>query len=501
MSGVNNYMTNENSAAKLGVIYAIGQVLSKAISFILLPIYVNEIGLDGFGQLAVVDAILDFIASFTIIGVYSGYIRFYREYEENERRTLKNTAISFALIMSIFDVIATVILGSFISKYIFDFGNSYYILILVVLRSIFSQLVILLMCDYSLNYKAGIYVKLNLAGLLLNLVFTIVFVVLMKRGISGIYEGYVFSNLILFTYLGFINHAEYKFGINIKMLKNMLIFSGGLIPSCIASTVLTLSDRYFLKGYRSLTETGIYSIGYKFGMLIGPLFIEPFSQIFTPYKFSIWKDSDAEKKFNVVFLKYHIVGCFIMLAICIYSKSMILFLTSKDSIAAYKIVPLIAIVYFFYGKSCFYCLGIQIKNKTYLDGIIMLLAGAINLILNVMLIPKFGMYGAALSTIVSYISMNFIYVKFSQQLYPVRYKRKNVYKLYIITITLYLIYYLVSIFNIPILLEMVIGLVILIAYFISCVYFNLITKDESKMFIDYIKILILGRKGEICKQK
>lgn len=487
MIGVNIYMSNENNFAKLGIIYAIGQVLSKAISFILLPIYVKELGLVGFGQLAIVDAILDFIASFTIIGVYSGYIRFYSEYEESKRTRLKNTALNFALIMSTLDIILVLILGNFISKYIFDFENSYYVLILVVFRSIFSQLVTLLMCDYSLNYKAGIYVKINITSLILNLAFTVVFVVLIKRGIYGIYEGFILSNLIIFTYLSFSNHTEYKFEIDIIMLKNMLKFSAGLIPSCIASTVLTLSDRYFLKGYRNLSETGIYSVGYKFGMLIGPLFVDPFSQIFTPYKFSIWKDNDAEKKFNIMFSKYHIIGCFIMLGICIYSKPMILLLTTQESIVAYKIVPLIVLSYFLYGKSCFYCLGIQIRNKTYLDGIIMLLAGAINLILNVMLIPKFGMYGAAVSTAVSYIAMNFIYVKFSLPLYHVRYKRKNVFKIYIITLILYSIYYAVSILNIPILLEMVIGIGILIAYLICCMYFNLITIDELKKITGNIR--------------
>lgn len=473
-------MANDNNFAKLGIIYTIGQVLSKAISFIILPIYVKELGLEGIGQLAVADAVLDFISSFTILTIFSGYMRFYREYEESERATLKNTALNFALIMVIFDTILILITGSFISKYIFQIPNSYYILVLVVLRSIFVQLVMLLMSDYNLDYKAGKYVKLNLINLTLNFVFTIILVVIMKRGIAGIYEGFILSNLIIFIHLCFAWGTKYKFEIDINMLKNMLIFSGGIIPSGIAATILTLSDRYFLNGYRNLSETGIYSIGYKFGMLIGPLFVDPFSQIFTPYKFSIWKDEDCEEKFNIMFLNYHIIGYFIMLGICIYCKPMILLLAGKASIAAYKIVPLIVIAYFFYGKACFYCLGIQIKNKTYLNGIIMLLAGAINLILNIIFIPKTGMYGAAAATILSYAAMNFIYVKFSLPLFHVKYKRKNVNKLFIITLLLYFIYYIVSILNIGILFELIFGIVILSLYIISCMYFKLITIKEIR---------------------
>jgi len=482
-----NENKNENKFARIGIIYAIGQVLAKGISFILLPIYIKELGIIGFGQLSLVDAVFDFIGPFTIIGIYSGYIRFYTEYKENQQAKLKNTALNFALIMSASNITLALAFGGVVSKFIFNFDNSHYILILIVGRSIISQLVILLMCDYSLNYKAGINVTLNTVNLFLNLVFTLLLVVFMKRGIAGIYEGYVLSNLIMLIYLVVINHSEYKLEIDIKMLKNMLKFSGGLIPSSIASTILTLSDRYFLKGYRSLAETGIYSLGYKFGMLIEPLFVSPFKQIFTPYKFSIWKDSDAEEKFNAMYLKYHIIGCFIMLGICIYSKAIIILLSTKDSIVAYKLVPLIVLSYFLYGKSSFYCLGIQIKNKTYYDGFIMLFSGIINIILNIILVPKFGMYGAALATAISYIIMNYVYIRFSLPLYPVKYKIKNVLKIYSITLSLYSIYYVVSIFNIPILLEMIVGAFILTAYIYCSVYLKLITIDELRGYAQDIK--------------
>jgi len=485
-------MAEENKFAKLGIIYAIGQVLSKLISFILMPIYIKQLGICGFGQLALVDTILDFIASFTIVGIYSGYIRFYRDYD-NQQTRLKNTALSFAFVMSVLNIALAITLGKFVSSFIINIHNSHYILVLIIVRSAVSQLVILLMCDYGLNYKAKINVALNLVNLLMNLGFTILLVVKVKRGIAGIYEGYILSNVIMFIYLMIVKDSKYRFEIDRDMLKDMLRFSAGLIPSCVASTVLTLSDRYFLKGYRSVCETGIYSVGYKFGMLIQPLFVSPFNQVFTPYKFSIWRDEDAEEKFNGMFQKYHIIGCFIMLGICIYSKPMIFLLSTAESVVAYKLVPLIVLAYFLYGKSSFYCLGIQIRNKTYYDGLIMLMAGGINILLNILFIPKLGMYGAALATAISYVAMNFIYVRFSLPLYPVKYKRKNIIKIYFITLILYLTYYAVSLLHICILLEMTAGAILLLGYIAFSVYFNLITSDELIKYVKKIKVLMNKR--------
>lgn len=481
-------MSSENKFAKLGIIYAVGQILSKLISFILLPIYTKELGMVGFGELALTEAVLDVITTFAIIGIHAGYIRFYREYDETHRGLLKNTAVNFSLFISCIHIFFILIFGKLIANVIFDFNNSYYILNLIMLRSIITQLVVLLMCDYSLNYKAKINVTLNLANLLMNLLLTIGLVVYFKRGIRGIYEGYIISNILTLAYLIYKDDIKYRLELDMNMLKNMLKFSAGLIPSCLASSVLTLSDRYFLKGYTDYKETGIYSVGYKFGMLIEPVFVTPFKQIFTPYKFEIWKNEDAEEQFNLMFEKYHIIGCFIMLGICIYSKAIIAFLTPNETIVAYKIVPLIVLSYFLYGKSCFYCLGIEIKNKTYYDGLIMLSGGIINIILNILLIPSLGMYGAALATVISYTIMNGIYLKFSLPLYHVRYKKKKIFKLYIITFLIYCVYFFVSCLDVSIIFEMFIGIILLIMYIGFCICFKVINKQElEKIYMPYLQ--------------
>lgn len=471
-------MAKNKSFVKIGIIYAIGQVLSKALSFILLPIYTRQLGTIGYGQLALADTVLDFIGAFVICGVYSGYYRFYREYDENQRRKLKNTAINFALALVALDIILVLIIGRPIAKLIFNFNDPYKILILVVMRSILVQFVTLLMCDYTLNYKAGITVITNLANLILNMGFSILFVVYLKQGIIGVYNGYIFSNLIILIYLIFINIKSYRLEFDKSMLKNMLTFSGGLISCNLAGTVLTLSDRYFLAGYRNYSETGVYSMGYKFGMLIDPLFISPFKDIFTPYKFQVWKDDDAEEKFNKMFNKYHLLGLFILLGISIYSRFIISIFTTKEFINAYKIVPLILFSYFIYGENEFYTLGIQIRNKTYLTSIIMILGGIFNIILNISLIPSYGMYGAAVATLISYIVINLINMIYSNRLFNVKYNLKNSFKLYFITFLLYLFYYILSVFNKNIIIELIYNILILTMYVLICLIFNIINKKQ-----------------------
>ncbi|MCC9296350.1 polysaccharide biosynthesis C-terminal domain-containing protein [Clostridium sp. WLY-B-L2] len=488
-------MPEKKSFIKVGIIYAIGQVLSKAISFILLPIYTRQLGTVGYGQLSLADTVLDFINTFVILSIYSGYIRFYREYKGEERNKLRNTAINFALILTIIDLIILMIFGRTIANIIFSFNNSYKIFALIIIRSLLSQFVILLMCDYNLNYEAVITVTINLVMLIMNLILSIYFVVYKKQGIIGVYSGYILSILMVLIYLVMVNVRNFKFEIDKKMLKYMLTFSGGLLPCNVSGTILTLADRYFLAGYRNYSEIGIYSVGYKFGMLIQPLFVDPFKSIFTPYKFQIWKDDDASVKFNDMYKKYHFFGCLIIIFIALYSRIIISIFTTKDYMDAYKIIMLILFSYFLYGENEFYSLGIQIKNKTYLTGIIMLLGGMINIILNVILIPKFGMYGAAVATLISYLSINIINSTFSVPLYKVKYDFTTTLINYLIVIGIYGGYYLLTLINKNLIIEFFYNILFIFIYIYLCLKFKLVKKDDLVRYIKLVKMKILSIKS------
>lgn len=480
-------MLSDKSFVKIGMVYATGEILSKLLSYMLLPIYTSQLGSAGYGQLALVDTVLEFMSTFATCSIYSGYLRFYREYDSKDRLTLKNTAINFAVIISFTYFIFTLTAGKFISNIVFKFDNSYKIFILIAIRNILAQFILLFMCDYQLNYKAFITVTVNFCNLGLNLLLSIFFVVYRKEGIIGVYKGYILSSAAVMLYLVIINSKTYRFQFNKIMLKNMLKYSLGLIPGNISGTILTLSDRYFLSGYRNYSETGVYSIGYKFGMLIVTLFIAPFRSIFTPYKFEIWKNDDAQNKFKDIFNEYHFLGLFVMLGVAIYSRTAIKLISSNEFSNAYKIVPLVLFSYFIYGESCFYGIGIQFKNKTYIDGIIMIFGSIINIVFNFLLIPGLGMYGAALSTCISYSAMDILYIWIALPMYYVKYDFKRIFINYLISVLTYGLYYLVSIHDFPLFVEAISGLFILTLYIYFCILFKF---TDYKTIMKYINIII-----------
>lgn len=476
-------MGNSRKFLKVGIIYTIGQLLSKAVSFIMIPIYTRELGTSGFGQLSLVDTAMNFISTFLILSIYSGYIRFYREYEDDKRNRLRNTAITVALIATGVNLVFIIFGGKYISGFIFNFSNSYEILILLFLRSIISQFVTLLMCDYSLNYEAQKMVIIEFIMMILNMVFVIVFVVVKKEGIIGVYKGYIFGTVVILIYLILSQIRRFKFEFDKGMFKNMFKFSFGLIPCNLSGAILDLADRYFLSGYKGFGQTGIYSMGYKIGTLIDPIFVNPFKSIFTTFKFQVWKEKNSEGKFNNMFRAYHVIGCLIILGISFYSKILIKILSSDEYLIAANLVPLILYSYFLYGENEFFSLGIQLKNKTYITSFIMLIGGGVNIVLNILFIPKFGMYGAAVATLISYWIINIINTIISKRFHKVKYNYKIAYIIDGIALSIYIIYLALSnLFN-NIIINGIAGIIMLALYIIIITVMKIISYDDIKLII------------------
>ncbi len=457
-------MRNKRSFLGIGIIYVIGEVLLQGLTFFLLPLYTRHLSSMEYGQMTWATTISGFVGFFSVLCIYMGYQRFYKEYDRPSIQKLRNTAFTFSIVVGSGFLFATLGLGKWLAEPVLGFDGAYEVFIYMILGNLLSQLGSLFIADYYLEYKALPTVVLNVARLILMVSMTAFFVIVRQEGVAGVFKGQFASHLVLMGYFLAINRKTLRLEIEKKMLWKMLTFSIGLLLLQLASNMMTLSDRYFLIKYRSFEETGIYSIGYRIGMLITPLFAGPFKSIFIPYKYEIWQDEDAQEKFNNMYFQYHLIGGFVLLAVAVYARLLIYLFTTQEYLSAYRIVPLILLSYFIYGKSGFFNLGFELKNKTYYGSAVMAVGGGINILLNFLLIPRLGMTGASIAALLSFAAVNQIYRKAAMALYPVRYDFEKTARIYGILFLLYGAYYIVSSTNLHIGWDFPLGLLLLAAY-------------------------------------
>ena len=132
---------------KAALVYAVGQILAKSLNFIFIPLYTSKLGTEGYGQLALIDMIYSLINVLIILGINSGYIRFYKENDKIGRKKLKGTAITFSIIFSTALIFVNWIAAPFYVNKFIHLQNGVSIMNLILIRCATEQITYLLIID------------------------------------------------------------------------------------------------------------------------------------------------------------------------------------------------------------------------------------------------------------------------------------------------------------------------------------------------------------------
>ncbi len=192
-------------------------------------------------------------------------------------------------------------------------------------------------------------------------------------------------------------------------------------------------DRYFINEYLSLSDVGIYSFGYKIGLLIHVGFVIPFTKIWVPIR----SENLHSKNFKILNSKiltyFYLIGSIIVLFIILFlNEFLLIFSAGSDEYMKSKfVIPIIMFGHLFFGMINILDIGIFKSRKPMMSALALIIHIPINIILNIILVPKIGYYGAAISTLITYLSLAFLITYMSNRFYPVKY---DIFNLTIITI-------------------------------------------------------------------
>lgn len=189
----------------------------------------------------------------------------------------------------------------------------------------------------------------------------------------------------------------------ISYIKYILHYSIPLIPYTLSGYILAQFDRIMINSYRGSSDAGLYSLAYNIGMLLS-IVIGSLNAAWMPKYFEYMNekkygahDRDIERLFRLIM----IVALFLML----FGKEIGIALAQKDYHAALQVIPVIVIGYIFYGIFTVYGRNIGYAKKTIYSSLVLLLSGFMNILLNVIFIPRYGYIAAAYTTLVSYFFM------------------------------------------------------------------------------------------------
>lgn len=394
-------MNRESKMMKNTIIYFLGTFGSKALVFILLPLYTYYLSNEEYGHFDLIITTISFLIPIITLQVSEGA---YRYLVECDIKIKQKEIIGNSLAIT--------------TKSIFIFNLIYFFITKLNLLNIKYNVLICLMINTNVIYtliiqiirglkKNKLYAINGVMTTSITLILNIVFLKYLRMGLRGLLIAQIMGYVFVIAYsIIILSKEEYLLSVNKNVLlrQNLYEYSFPLILNSISWWFMNMSDRYIIKVFLSESANGIYAISTKL-----PLIVTMINQIF----YLSWQESaineynseDVSKFYTGVFKQYYSI--LLTSIIILLSISNILFevLIGESFKEAYNYIPLLYLGSVFYAFSSFYGVIYDSSKNTRLSSISSCLGASINVIINILFIKKYGIQVASFSTMLSFLIM------------------------------------------------------------------------------------------------
>ena len=465
------------TAGKQGIIYGLGNIFNKLSSFLLIPIYTVFLPKSVVGTLILIELFEHLLVNFLPYGVSYGMWEKLQKEPEKKFQSF-SSAFYWSLIATSVAVILLYLSRGLFEDFLGIPIEISWVYNLVLLNILFNVQIRVFLWFIQYEGKAILFIALSFIQFAGTLLLSILFVVYQGKGLEGFIFGKFISYLIIFV--GCLLYTLYKYPktIDFYRYKSMLQVGFPLMALGLTHPILTILDRFVMRMVElPLDQIGIYSIGYKFGMIINMVLVIPMQRVWSPMMFRLGLQDNNLNYHRDFMLYYSIIGMSLFVGMLLFSREMLGLITTVSYSSAATIIPIITLAYFFHGYRIFFQAGSTLVGKTWNLIFIPLITISVSVPINYILILRYGAVGAAVATLLSYIFLVIIvYVVSSRSLY-IEWNWKKLARLYLLVgIIIYIFFGFLSYQNDEtLLLEKII---LLITFFIVLIILRIIGLRE-----------------------
>ncbi|MBE2182227.1 MAG: oligosaccharide flippase family protein [Anaerolineae bacterium] len=399
-------------------VYTVATVLSRGISLILLPLYTRFLSPNDYGSLDLLTVLAALVHLTIALEISQGVSRFFPEAENHsERVSYASTALWFTLaIYSAFAVLG-LIFSRELSTLILDTPSQQGIVQIALVNLWLTGLLYRTQGQLRFQLRPVAYSAVSILQILATAGGTLLFLIHFKMGIYAVFIGQIIGTFSALALSFFLSRQVHRFTFSRKLLGVMLAFSIPLMPSSAAVFISTYLDRILIKEMMTVADVGIFGIAIRISSIISLAFVG-FQVALTPLIYTHYKEPETPAA--LARISRYVVGVSLLLfsVLAVFAREIIGLLAPETYQAAAAVLPTLVLATL---VSLLYILapGLGIAKQTKRFAVINIAGAVINTILNLILIPRIGIQGAAVATLISASVTLAITMFYSQRLYYV----------------------------------------------------------------------------------
>jgi len=387
---------------KDSAVYAVGTIASRLVGFIMIPVYTRVLTPADYGIIETIVRLVDIISLFLSLGLAEALLRhYYLAKDEEDRRRLIGTVFNLNLVVVLVGSVLTLPASPLLTRLAFGHDRYTHYVTVSLIGMLVGSLIELPLTLWRAEGKPWRFTTISLLKLTTQLAANIVLVVWLRWGVWGVVWSGLLNATVWSTVLGIAVRRRYGMGWDAAWLRSVLRYGLPLVPASLSQFVLHYSDRFFLTRYATETELGLYSLAYRFGMLVS-VFFGVLSRAWWPWVFRAAEDEDGAQQLRRGGALVLLSGAAFCTAVILLSSPVIRLVANSNFWEASNYVAPIAMAYWFFISSSALRIGSLLANNTLSFAAANLTASILCLALNAWLISRYSVWGAVYATAISF---------------------------------------------------------------------------------------------------
>tara|TARA_B100000242_G_C43055458_1_gene493951 strand:+ start:5387 stop:6829 length:1443 start_codon:yes stop_codon:yes gene_type:complete len=400
-------------------IYGIGILITRSIILFLIPVYTRIFTPGEYGRIELLTQIGLLVGEFINLGMDSAQSLYFNKVKDDgikAQARIISSILQLRLIWGSFFLCIVLLCSVFINSILFnsELSSAYFVVLFfgIFLNQITYQCAEI----FRLRYLPINYVLFTSLSILLGIPFILFFALKIKLGIFGFLLGTTIGHLITTIYaISKIKSYIIFEKIYSYLWPKVLRFGLPLSLSAIIFYLMNTADRYFIEIYNGDYELGLYSAAAKLSLIITG-FVTPFRYAWWPRAMSLIYQKNGYKLISEISKIYLGISFTIMILLTLFSQLIIKSFTTFEYYEAWKLIGILMWPIVCYGFSTICSVGIWKSEKTLYGTTSNFIAVILGILLNYLMVPKYGSVGAAIATSLTFTFWIVLITYFSKKL-------------------------------------------------------------------------------------
>ena len=377
---------------------AIGSFSSKVLSFLLVPLYTSILSTEEYGTYDLIVTTVTLLTPFLTLVISEGVMRFCLDSERYDSKEILSVGL---VVVGVGSILLTFLFPLFAR---IEALSDYYLWIWAFFAASNIHLVL---TQYLKGVgKIQLYTACGVVSTAISLILNILFLVVFDWRITGYFLAYLIAHVgvavFIMIKINIIKTLVNPFKIEKRVYRDLIKYTVPMVPNSMSWWISNSSDKYIITWLMSTAALGVYSVAYKIPSML-TIITSIFSSAFQISAVEDFGSEKSKKFFENMYAMFASLNVSVAVVLIAFAKPLAFILFQKEFFIAWETTTILVFAYLFNFLASTLGTVYTSAKKTSILFTSTIFGALANVVLNVILIPMFGLIGAAFATLVGYV--------------------------------------------------------------------------------------------------